>query len=223
MSDLADVTVLHQSAILLILTILFVPETAYKRKDVSTMQASQGSFDGTPWPSSTSTKDSVGSEELSAEISREKQDSAGSSKDDSIIHIVEEEIRSVEPKESFVHSLRPWNGQRFSHEGFLKIAKRPFAISLSPAVLRGALVYGTTNAWCECFSLVSTHVIHFLQRSRRSVCLCITPLLRPAIWLWIWRRPYWTYIRSRTIHPLIHRKCFSRTYERLGGEVDVST
>jgi hypothetical protein len=136
-----------QSGILLVLTVVFVPETAYNRKDISTLQVSVESGVMQRRLTSSTKNFEPTDDEMAPRISDEKKGQQELVKDDSSVQMVEEATPSAEQRESFVHSLRLWSGHRFSHEPFLTVAKRSFTISLSPAVLWGALVYGTTNAW----------------------------------------------------------------------------
>ena len=77
-----------------------------------------------------------------------------------------------ESKESFLRSLSPWSGRRFSNEGLLNVAKRPFTISLSPIVLWGSLVYGTTNAWRQ--SISQSYFIHLCTKKLCSTVVALS-------------------------------------------------
>ncbi|KAL5485631.1 hypothetical protein ACEPAI_6672 [Sanghuangporus weigelae] len=124
--------------VLLVLTIFFVPETAYVREKF---------------------------EVLPVEDFKEKSDSAASKRtpsgdggveDKEIVSYSDVEARSnksLEPPKTFLQLLKPWNNQRYSDENLFKAALRPFSLVLSPVVAWGVLVYGTTQAWLVALSV----------------------------------------------------------------------
>ncbi|KAI5117939.1 hypothetical protein M0805_002052 [Coniferiporia weirii] len=121
--------------VLFIMTIFFVPETAYVRPEIGTISKSdQPPSDSTPSSSAKALPNEKDSTEL------EKVDA--------------DERASVEEKpKTFFQLMRPWSPHRFSDESFIRIALRPFTLLLSPVVAWGVLVYGTTSAWLVALSV----------------------------------------------------------------------
>ncbi|KIJ57868.1 hypothetical protein HYDPIDRAFT_103703 [Hydnomerulius pinastri MD-312] len=113
-------------AALFILTIFFVPETAFVREAAPAER--------TDVPSD--------KEASLIENDVEKSSSTG-----------EALTAPSTPKFSYWRSLSPWVGYRFTEENFWKICLRPFTLICSPVVAWGTLVYGTTTAWLVALSV----------------------------------------------------------------------
>lgn len=129
----------HKCGVLLILTILFVPETAYVRSEVNTINNEDDTAtvaDPNSKPVSPS-----GSGISDEKVDQRRFEDVESSKSDN--------KRLIEKPYSALRLMRPWEGKRFSDENFFKITLRPFTLLLSPVVAWGTLVYGTTSAWRE--------------------------------------------------------------------------
>ncbi|KAH8109544.1 MFS general substrate transporter [Phellopilus nigrolimitatus] len=133
--------------VLLIMTILFVPETAYVRQDVLTI-------------SGLGTKPELGEKpELDAKpelssASRDLSRSKSSSIEEVVVESKAADIESSkEVPQSFLQLMKPWAGHRFSDQSFLKVGARPLTLAASPVVAWGILVFGTTNAWLVALSV----------------------------------------------------------------------
>ncbi|EJD46874.1 MFS general substrate transporter [Auricularia subglabra TFB-10046 SS5] len=126
-------------AVLLVLTILFVPETAYVRKEVSTLSEETPSSDMV--------------EPVAIENTKEKEGTASNAGSSDI------ELQQPSPPQSqfttkqFLQSLKPWTGERYTETSFLTLAIRPFSLVPSPIVLWGTLIYGTTQCWLVLLSV----------------------------------------------------------------------
>ncbi|KAL5526994.1 hypothetical protein ACEPAF_8723 [Sanghuangporus sanghuang] len=128
--------------VLLVLTIFFVPETAYVREKSEVLPVEERTVD---------------SKEKSDLASGKKTSSGGCGVEDkrtvSYSDVEPRSDKSLEPPKTFLQLLEPWNNQRYSDEIFSNAALRPFSLVLSPVVAWGTLVYGTTNAWLVALSV----------------------------------------------------------------------
>ncbi|KAI1418356.1 MFS general substrate transporter [Hypoxylon sp. FL1857] len=122
--------------ILLPLVILFVPETAYRRKSYE-QQLSARAATGRDAKSETSEK---------KELSSEQEERAKA-------ETVESGV-VAERKESYLRSLRLWGGV-YTDTPLWKIFLRPMVVFFYPAVLWGFLLYGITLTWIVVFSVVN--------------------------------------------------------------------
>ncbi|EPQ61258.1 MFS general substrate transporter [Gloeophyllum trabeum ATCC 11539] len=117
--------------LLLILTILFVPETAWVRPEVDTLAPpSNPSPAGTTDTESSSQNEKASDKQVDVEVGSRT------------IEIVEQE-----KPYSYWRYLKLFEGRRYTSEKFWRIATRPFILICSPCVAWGALVYGTTQGW----------------------------------------------------------------------------
>ncbi|KIJ62925.1 hypothetical protein HYDPIDRAFT_176332 [Hydnomerulius pinastri MD-312] len=114
-------------AILFVLTIFFVPETAFVREAIPA--------------------------ERTSSLSDKEASSIENGVEKSIDATVEILAVPSTAKPSYWRSLSPWVGYRFNDESFWKICLRPFTMLCSPVVAWGTLVYGTTNAWLVALSV----------------------------------------------------------------------
>lgn len=151
--NFSNLTLPPQGGVLFIMTIFFVPETAFIRADVSTIAE-------------------VEAEKFQYVEKHSELDPSNSSKvaphsklndgpDEKSMDVMQKEGSDTERasdvggrKGTFsmlIRSLAPWSGQRYSDESFWKIGARPFTLALSPVVAWGTLVYGTTNVWRELY------------------------------------------------------------------------
>ncbi|EGN99475.1 hypothetical protein SERLA73DRAFT_168884 [Serpula lacrymans var. lacrymans S7.3] len=122
--------------ILFILTILFVPETAYVRPVLSRE----------PIPQEPSSPDhnkggSLNIDVIDVDVEKSSK-LAGSFSD-----------TGTETVYPYLRTLLPYSRHRFSEGKFWKIALRPFTLVCSPAVAWGTLVYGTTSGWLVALSV----------------------------------------------------------------------
>ncbi|KZT24414.1 MFS general substrate transporter [Neolentinus lepideus HHB14362 ss-1] len=113
--------------LLLILTILFVPETAYIRPEIEVNPKPKTDVETVDATASQNEKAS----EKNVEVEMRTQS----------VTIAEERPYS------YWHLMRPWEGIRYTSERFLKITTRPVILLCSPVVAWGALFYGTTQGW----------------------------------------------------------------------------
>ncbi|KAH7906864.1 major facilitator superfamily domain-containing protein [Hygrophoropsis aurantiaca] len=126
-------------AILLVLTILFVPETAYRR--------STSVSDKTMAINSTSALETA-TKSSSAPTGSSDVDLEKTSATFAAGYTLE-----VEVHESYMRSLLPWAGYKFTDESFWRICLRPFTLLCSPVVAWGTLIYGTTAGWLVALSV----------------------------------------------------------------------
>lgn len=118
---------------LLPLVILFVPETAYRRRSYE--------------------------QQLAANSTTPRDEKSDSSKKDTPSE-QEEKVETVETgvvterKESFVRSMRLWDGI-YTDTPLWKIFLRPLVVFFYPGVLWGFLLYGITLSWIVVFSVVN--------------------------------------------------------------------
>lgn len=118
---------------LLPLVILFVPETAYRRRSYEQLLAAK----------STPNRDEK-SDSLKKEVHSEQEEN---------VENVETGV-VTERKQSFVHSLRLWGGV-YTDTPLWKIFLRPMVVFFYPGVLWGFLLYGITLSWIVVFSVVN--------------------------------------------------------------------
>ncbi|KAH8109264.1 MFS general substrate transporter, partial [Phellopilus nigrolimitatus] len=128
------------TGVLLIMTILFVPETAYIRQEFNTVSEVKAE----PGPELVSASKGLSPSKTSS-------DEKGFAEIEMTADI--ESSKKEERPQTFLQLMKPWAGHRFSDQSLSKIAIRPFALVLSPVVAWGALVYGTTNAWVVALSV----------------------------------------------------------------------
>ncbi|KAI1205116.1 MFS general substrate transporter [Annulohypoxylon truncatum] len=122
--------------ILLPLVILFVPETAYRRKSLEQQLAAKG----------------VTVRDAKSETSEKKE--APYEQDESAKAEAVETGVVTERKDSYLRSLRPWSGI-YTDTPLWKIFLRPMVVFFYPAVLWGFLLYGITLSWIVVFSVVN--------------------------------------------------------------------
>lgn len=115
------------------LVILFVPETAYRRRSYEQLLAAK----------STPNRDEK-SDSLKKEVHSEQEEN---------VENVETGV-VTERKQSFVHSLRLWGGV-YTDTPLWKIFLRPMVVFFYPGVLWGFLLYGITLSWIVVFSVVN--------------------------------------------------------------------
>ncbi|TFK48070.1 MFS general substrate transporter [Heliocybe sulcata] len=115
--------------LLLILTILFVPETAYIRPEVDVGPKSERSADVEADAASSSQNEKASDKHIEVDIGTQAVALAD------------------ERPYSYWRLLKPWEGIRYSPESFWRIATRPVILLCSPVVAWGALFYGTTQGW----------------------------------------------------------------------------
>ncbi|EGO25031.1 hypothetical protein SERLADRAFT_438636 [Serpula lacrymans var. lacrymans S7.9] len=144
-ASIADIFFVHERGkwiavwscgILFILTILFVPETAYVRPVLSRE----------PIPQEPSSPDhnkggSLNIDVIDVDVEKSSK-LAGSFSD-----------TGTETVYPYLRTLLPYSRHRFSEGKFWKIALRPFTLVCSPAVAWGTLVYGTTSGWLVALSV----------------------------------------------------------------------
>ncbi|KAI0893435.1 MFS general substrate transporter [Annulohypoxylon nitens] len=121
---------------LLPLVILFVPETAYRRKSYEQQLVAKG----------------VINQDTKTDTSEKKE--TPSEQDESATAETVETGVVTERKESYLQSLRPWNGI-YTDTPLWKIFLRPMVVFFYPAVLWGFLLYGITLSWIVVFSVVN--------------------------------------------------------------------
>ncbi|OTB01174.1 hypothetical protein M426DRAFT_64522 [Hypoxylon sp. CI-4A] len=120
---------------LLPLVVLFVPETAYRRRSYDQQLAVNG----------------PANQEMKSDASEKK--GASSEQDRTNIETVETGI-VTESKDSYLRSLRLWSGI-YTDTPLWKIFLRPLVVFFYPAVLWGFLLYGITLSWIVVFSVVN--------------------------------------------------------------------
>ncbi|KAH7922411.1 MFS general substrate transporter [Leucogyrophana mollusca] len=123
-------------AVLLVLTILFVPETAYRRSTVvnAHIESSDQSTSSIPGKSTSAVTESSDVEKIS-KVSIDVLPS------------------DTEKRDSYRKSLLPYAGYRYTEESFWRICLRPFTLLCSPVVAWGTLIYGTTAGWLVALSV----------------------------------------------------------------------
>ena len=131
--------------IFMVLVILFVPETSYRRDNVVFVSAPDS---GKPANSGESF-----SKETKLHVEHEHDhDSDEKHRNTTLSHA--HTHASLEPRTSYLRTLRPFTGQ-YSSAPKLKIFARPFLLFFYPAVFWGFLIYGTTLTWIVVFSVVN--------------------------------------------------------------------
>ena len=123
-----------QCGVLLVLTILFVPETAYVRPSTDVPPT-----ESVVHPSDRKTDS--GSVSPADKASIEQHDHVFESANEKEAAMTNEKAKTT------FQLMKLWNNERYTDESFFKIAARPFTLLLSPVVMWGCLVYGTTNGW----------------------------------------------------------------------------
>ncbi|KDQ52945.1 hypothetical protein JAAARDRAFT_61535 [Jaapia argillacea MUCL 33604] len=128
-------------AVLFVLTILFVPETAYNRPQIDTLAHE------TPIPPSP--------QQLHPSNSpTDEKRSEKASYDAQVIESGLPAKNATDEKPLTTWQLmRPYAGHTFSDESFWRLSLRPFTLLCSPIVAWGALVYGTTSGWIVALSV----------------------------------------------------------------------
>ncbi|KAM7218614.1 serine/threonine kinase 16 [Rhypophila decipiens] len=137
--------------VLMVLVVLFVPETAYRRDGVVVVPVEEGSVEG---------EDEKGglhqghAGEVHMKLAREHD----------LRHVEGGETAmhtsypvgggEVEKKHTYLQSLRVFTG-RYSYAPIWKLFVRPVVLLFYPAVLWGFLIYGTTLTWIVVFSVVN--------------------------------------------------------------------
>ena len=125
----------------MVLTILFVPETAYVRLNPNALVP----VDGNHLKGSSQESQHNVQKDSSSEKATDTKETVSETYDELNQG---EKCSGTEKPKTFLQLMKPWPTCRFSDERFFKIALRPFTLVFSPVVAWGTLVYGTTNAWC---------------------------------------------------------------------------
>lgn len=126
------------------MTILFVPETAYIRPEIDTLVVG-GAVGG----AIAGAEGSHDSREASSSKLPDEVDEKPRASNEHVEHAdAEKAIGSAEKPAGFFELMKPIAGHRFTKDKFWKVACRPFTLCCSPLVAWGALVFGTTSAWC---------------------------------------------------------------------------
>ncbi|KAE8448172.1 hypothetical protein EG329_009776 [Mollisiaceae sp. DMI_Dod_QoI] len=123
--------------IFIFLVVFFVPETAYIRAPIPERLAS----------TITHASDS---EKATGDVEKNEVTATGKS--------TAESLPPVEPKESYLHSLRFMSGRKYTDAPFWKILIRPVVIFWYPAVLWAFLIYGVSLTWIVVFSVVNASI-----------------------------------------------------------------
>lgn len=116
--------------------VFFVPETAYIRAPV---KARLGTI------SNNSDSEKAAGDEKNIEVS-----ATGKTTPDI--------APAIEPKESYLHSLRFMSGRKYTDAPLWKILIRPVVIFWYPAVLWAFLIYGVSLTWIVVFSVVNASI-----------------------------------------------------------------
>ncbi|KAH8116746.1 MFS general substrate transporter, partial [Phellopilus nigrolimitatus] len=122
--------------ILLIMTILFIPETAYVRQKAHTI-SDLGAKSGLGSASNNSSRSTFSSYEDDA-VEKKTLDVESSRK---------------EVAKTSLELMLPWAGHRFSDLSFLKVVSHVLTLTASPVVAWGTLVMGTTMTWLVALSV----------------------------------------------------------------------
>ncbi|KAH8116719.1 MFS general substrate transporter [Phellopilus nigrolimitatus] len=122
--------------VLLIMTIFFVPETAYVRQTVHAI-SDLGVKPGLGSASNNSSRSTFSSDE---DVSVE----------DKTLDI---ESSRKEVANTFLQLIKPWAGHRFSDQSFLKLSSRVLSLGASPVIGWAIIVFGTSSTWLVALSV----------------------------------------------------------------------
>ncbi|CAI6290629.1 unnamed protein product [Periconia digitata] len=118
-------------ALMLLLIIFFMPETAFKRQGAVNIDTSDKTVEVEP-------------------LEKEKA-----------IHIEDHPTvtgnPASEPKDSFIKELMPWNGY-WDHVSFWRTMLRPFVTILSPIVIFGSLLFTVCISWLVLISITLSQI-----------------------------------------------------------------